>query len=371
MKILFFFTYDTSLVDWKDAGFINREAYYYKKLKDDYQIDVLFFTYGDESDEFLGTKYLNSNVIPIYKYKKKYKNKYFRFFYSFIFPFYIKKIVEDIDIIKTNQLNGSWVAILTSILLKKPLVVRTGYDIYSFKIKESKNFFKKKFYFYLTKFALIFSKIYFVTSKHDIEFLSKLFPNYNKKITYLPNWVLDRRINPNKSNETSIISVGRLEKQKNFDLLLRKFENSTFNLNIVGSGTMENELIYLSKELNVNLSLFGTMDYEKLMDMLNKMKFFVLSSEYEGNPKSLLEAMNAGCVVLVNNNENIKEIINHGENGFIFDIHNDNLINLVNSLLNNFEKISKTSQQAFESVQLNNSLSTVLAKEIEIYRTIL
>lgn len=371
MKILIFFTYDTSLVDWKNAGFINREAYYYNKLKEDYQIDLLFLTYGDESDEILGKKYFNSEVIPIYKYKKKFKNKYLRFFYSLIFPFYIKNKVKDIDIIKTNQLNGAWVAILTSILLKKPLVVRTGYDIYSFKRKESKNIIKKMFYFYLTKLSLITSKIYFVTSKQDIEFLSKLFPKFIKKIIYLPNWVLDHRINPNKSNTTSIISVGRLEKQKNFHLLLRKFENSTFNLNIVGSGSMENELINISKELNINLSLLGTMDYEQLMDLLNNMKFFISSSEYEGNPKSLLEAMNSGCVVLVNNNENIKEIINHGENGFIFDIHNDNPLDLINSLLNNNEEISKISQQAFISVQINNSLSTVLAKEIETYRTIL
>ena len=43
--------------------------------------------------------------------------------------------------IKQNQLQGSWVAIIIKALLHKPLFTRTGYDVYKFCLEDKKNFF--------------------------------------------------------------------------------------------------------------------------------------------------------------------------------------------------------------------------------------
>ena len=52
---------------------------------------------------------------------------------------------------------------------------------------------------------------------------------------------------------------------------------------------------------------------------MKKYKFFILPSNFEGNPKVLLEAMSFGMVCLVSNISNHKEIITNKKNGFIFD----------------------------------------------------
>ena len=51
------------------------------------------------------------------------------------------------------------------------------------------------------------------------------------------------------------------------------------------------------------------MPNSELVQFLSNFKYFVLSSFFEGNPKVVLEAMAAGCVVIVNNFSGISEII--------------------------------------------------------------
>ena len=74
----------------------------------------------------------------------------------------------------------------------------------------------KIFYKTLTKLALIFSDRYLVTSEHDYKSLNFEFKDRKNKISILSNWVyVDEAINT-KRFDNKLISVGRLEKQKNF-----------------------------------------------------------------------------------------------------------------------------------------------------------
>ena len=70
MKLLLFFTYNTSLKDWSSSGFLEREAKYYDYLSRKHNIDFTFVTYGDEKDEQLIHNEDFFEVIPIYKYIK-------------------------------------------------------------------------------------------------------------------------------------------------------------------------------------------------------------------------------------------------------------------------------------------------------------
>ena len=51
-----------------------------------------------------------------------------------------------------------------------------------------------------------------------------------------------------------------------------------------------------------------------------------MPSLYEGNSKSLKEAMAAGCIPIVNDIESVYEIIQHKENGLILNFKRDSLV---------------------------------------------
>ena len=156
MKVILFFTYGISLNDWKESGLLNREIQLYKQLHEKYNIEFAFLTYGDSQDlDTINLPFIK--IFPIYKYFKKSKNKYINLFKSITIPFKISKELKEFDIFKTNQLLGSWVAIISKIKFKKPLVIRTGYDLITFSKRDNKSKFKQYLYYLLTKNSLKYS----------------------------------------------------------------------------------------------------------------------------------------------------------------------------------------------------------------------
>ena len=116
MKVILFFTYGISLHDWKESGLLSREIQLYKQLHEKYNIEFAFLTYGDSQDlDTINLPFIK--IFPIYKYFKKSKNKYVNLFKSITIPFKISKELKEFDIFKTNQLLGSWVAIISKIKL--------------------------------------------------------------------------------------------------------------------------------------------------------------------------------------------------------------------------------------------------------------
>ena len=142
MKIIVFFTYGTSLLDWSKKGLLDREIKIYQNLIDKYDINVMFVTYGNKEDKYFSSKLKKIKILPVYEFIKKPNNKFFQLFFSFLIPFIFYKRLKDADILKTNQMWGSWAAVISKWLFKKPLIVRCGYELYSF----SKNLNKSWFY---------------------------------------------------------------------------------------------------------------------------------------------------------------------------------------------------------------------------------
>ena len=367
MNIVVFLTFGVSIKDWKESGLLQREILLYQQISSTSNINFTFITFGDCEDE----QYLNGHkIIPYYKYNKFYKNKYITVFQSLLFTIKLTKLITHPDLIKTNQLLGSWMAILYKLITKKPLIVRTGYDLYRFSLYENKSRIKKFLYFTLTQLALIFSDTYLVTSYSDKKFLDLNFFKTKNKIQILPNWVEDKSTSKikeiEKRYENKLLAVGRLEEQKNFSALIKLLSNKDFEIDIVGSGSLKNSLALEAKKLGVNVNFLGKKNYSELIRIYSHYRIYVSTSLYEGNPKSTLEAMGAGCVVIVSDIENNSEIIENRITGFL---HNyDNLVDLIEQNINNIVTLKRISKNSMEKIQNKNSLDTISKKEIEIYK---
>jgi glycosyltransferase involved in cell wall biosynthesis len=96
-----------------------------------------------------------------------------------------------------------------------------------------------------------------------------------------------------------LVAMGRLSREKGFDLLLRAFAKvrERFNyaeLTIVGAGREEVELKALRRELGLDAAVAFAGQVERPYELFRDATVFVLSSRTEGMPNALLEAAFAG-----------------------------------------------------------------------------
>lgn len=124
--------------------------------------------------------------------------------------------------------------------------------------------------------------------------------------------------------QEEIVAVGRLDKQKNYDLLLNAFslvvkKHPSFTLHIYGQGPLEKEL----KEKVSNMYLSDRVFFEgyvsNIGERIQKSMLYVLTSDYEGMPNSLMEAMALGlpCIATDCPAGGPRFLIDHGENGML------------------------------------------------------
>lgn len=371
MNVILFFTYDVSLNDWFNKGLLNRELKIYENISKKYNIKFTFVTYGTSED----LKYIKQDkdfeVIPIYRDLKKPKSKLIRVIKSLYIPIYIKKNTKnDYQVIKTNQLYGSWVALIYKFISKKPLLIRTGYDLLSFSIYENKSIFKRFVYYILTLVSLNLSNYYVVTSSTDYKFLTKYFLFKKEKLKIIPNWVdVPDSLQKQTRDLKKVLVVGRLEKQKNIEQIIKNFQNSKFQIDIYGEGTLEKELRSIAKNSN-NIFFKGVVEHKDLLKLYEQYSFYVSMSSYEGNPKSTLEAMGLGCIVIVNDIPNNKELISNFENGLIFNPKEINIIDILEKLVENKILMQEIRENGINYIKNNNSIEEMIKKEIEIYNLI-
>ena len=355
MKIAFFFSYKNSIESWKKAGILERELEIFDILNKKYGFHYTFVTYGTQNDsKIVDRSYID--IVPLKTSKKEIK-----LLNSLLFPFKLKNTLRNVDLIQQNQLPGVWVSIITSFLIKKPLFIRTGYDYLLFSKNQNKNKLKVFVIKQITKYSLKFSSLYTVTSNEDYKFLTKNFQFNNQKLKIRQNWVISTK-NPYQKEflQSKILCVGRLAEQKNYEYLLNSFKNiRKISIDIVGTGEKLEVLQKLSRENNISVNFLGKMENSELKKLYSKYEIFISTSTYEGNPKNILEAMGAGCIVIASDIPNHKEIIEDKINGILFNLEKDNLSEIYFNIAKNEELKASIKQNSLEYITKNNNIELI------------
>ena len=161
----------------------------------------------------------------------------------------------------------------------------------------------------------MFSDFYFVSSNQEKDFMNKYFLFTKKKLQLRRNWIdtdTSFTLTENKLQDR-ILSVGRLEYQKNYEYLIKSFSKSNITIDIVGEGSQIDYLKKIAIENNTKCNFIVNMPHEELLKIMSQYHIFVLTSLFEGNPKALLESMAMGCIPVVSKIKNNEEIITNGK----------------------------------------------------------
>lgn len=160
-----------------------------------------------------------------------------------------------------------------------------------------------------------------------------------------------------------IISVARLEKQKNHEMLIRAFskiheEFPGYVLHIFGEGSMRNQLTNLIYDLGLveKVVLEGAVPGAVVKN--RDAKLFVMSSDYEGFPNALAEAMVQGIPSISTDFDTgvASDLICNGRNGWLVAVGDTD--DLAKKMRHALLLKEKTNEIAKESVRVFERLSS-------------
>jgi glycosyltransferase involved in cell wall biosynthesis len=117
-------------------------------------------------------------------------------------------------------------------------------------------------------------------------------------------------------------SVGRLEPQKRFDILLEAFallrsRRADLKLAIAGEGSARTALERRRDELQLGASCVFVGHVEDVRPMYGACDLFVQSSDYEGTPNTVLEGMALEVPIVATDAGGTRELITDGVHGLI------------------------------------------------------
>ena len=380
-KIGLCLTNNISLNDWQKAGHFSREIVYLNLfLNFKYKYSII--SYGDDEDKNIKIDLEESiKIIPLYSQIKKNRNEYFNNFLHFFRILKNYKNFRNIDLLKSNQLFGSHIAILIGFIFQKKVIVRIGYEPTlmlkndfsipsSLRNKSLSNYFFIKLYF-LSLFSYQFSNHIICTSKEQKLFISQRYFIRKSKITVIPNWININIFKPNKKmkDKVGILFVGRFENMKNPKLLLKSMHGIKEKVTMIGNGSLKEKLIILAKKYSVELEIIDSLPNSELVSYYQKCKLYVHTSFYEGNPKTILEAMACGCCVIAKDVSGVRELINN-DNGVL--IKKDSELNsAIKKMLLNSQKRKIISNNARKYIKSNNDINYCFSKEKKLIDSIL
>ena len=167
-----------------------------------------------------------------------------------------------------------------------------------------------------------------------------------------------------------IVTVGRLEEQKNQELLISAFNDIPKNkrrgyiLEIYGEGARRRTLQDMINRLGLNENVFLRGKTDDVARVLNNSRIFVLSSLYEGLPNALLEAMALGlpCISTDCPCGGPRSLIKDNENGLLVENKNEGALSeAICKLINNDGLRKKIAKNAL-LIRESNDIIVIVKK---------
>ena len=162
------------------------------------------------------------------------------------------------------------------------------------------------------------------------------------------------------------MSVGRLNKQKNYPLLLRSFkdlhsEYAEYKLVIYGDGPERQSLEALIKDLGLSEVVLLPGAINNVPEVIYNASLFVLPSDFEGMPNALMEAMALGlpCISTDCPCGGARELIENDKNGLLVPVGDEkSIVSAIRFMLNNPEKAKQMGMNAMK-IRSTHSLDVI------------
>ena len=294
---------------------VRRRIIEYGKVFD--ELHLVVFT--PNSDKFQNQK-LSNNVF-LYPTKSKVRVLYF-----FDFLKIIRKILkndkgEDIVLTCQDPFETGIIGALLKLFYGLPLHIQVHTDFMHKYFRKTSLLNLARFY--LAEFVLRYSDRVRVVSQRVGDSISGFFKNVD--VLPIKTEMRDARYKvQEKTERINILTVCRLEKEKNIEIALRAFKIVSKNFpkiifTIVGDGKERSRLEHLSKIYNLTSKIYFVGWQENLDSYYQNADVYVSTSLYEGYGLSTVEAASFGLPLVLSDTGVAGEIFKDGESALICD----------------------------------------------------
>ncbi|OQY41471.1 MAG: hypothetical protein B6242_17360 [Anaerolineaceae bacterium 4572_78] len=259
------------------------------------------------------------------------------------------------DIFKTNQIEGSEIALMARRLFRKKMIARCGF---MWSLYQS---------LYLDKHGANQHELR--QAKQAVQQEKKAFTHADHAVSVIPNYVLTDVLKPQtkqKPFQKRLVFVGRFQPQKNLFALFDAIKGLDVELIMIGDGYLRPQLEKKAKDDKLNVQFLGKQSHEHLPNLLNEADVFIMPSHWEGHPKALLEAMSCGLSCIATNVAGNRGVITHGKNGILCGTSAAEIRSAIQIVMTDNVLRSRLGKNARDYVINHCSLEKVIELELEL-----
>ena len=358
-----FVTRGMSLGAWERSGLLDREIALYRRLQSQ-GVEVGFVTYGGPEERVYEPLLPGMRILCN---RWRLAPRLYERLVSWLHAPWLRRC----DVIKSNQVLGSMAALRAARLWRKPLVARSGYLLSEF-LADSEGAETPSTRAALDAEATVFSaaRRIVVTSPAMAATVGARIDDGSAKTVVIPNYVDTElfRPAPDAPKDIDVLFIGRLAPQKNIEALLAAVASLDVTLTMVGDGPQRGLVEDALTRLNGRFRWIEQLNNGDVPALMRRARTFVLPSRWEGHPKPLIEAMACGVPVVGGDVAGIRDLIRHGEDGWLCDILPEAIGAAIEHILANPEMARELGRKARCRASAEFSLDGIAKRELSLLR---
>lgn len=185
----------------------------------------------------------------------------------------------------------------------------------------------------------------------------------------LENWVDENRFkNFKKSEGEYALYLGRFEAVKNLQRLIKSWQNVKEKLLLVGDGKQKKEIISFVRFNGLENIVSIDESSDNVSKILEKAKVLIISSDREGSPKVVYEALYCGVPVLSTDCGNLKDLL---PSSCVSKIDDSDFKKLLSRWSKDFSLLKNEQRDVFTKIKNENTLKVKAQEVLEIYKSLL
>ena len=288
---------------------------------------------------------------------------------------------EKVDVLHTHMYHASWYGRIAGLCARVPVMVTTdhGHDPW-----------RKPWHIAFERFALRYTDLKIAVSKDVAEVLKARDHVPDEKLVVIPNGVDPERFRVVKAERDSIRaefgftddtvligSVGRLVEPKAYHVLIEAMVHVSklvppARLVLIGDGPLRGDLERCASDLGVSDGVLFAGARSDIPAVLAAIDIYAMSSNREGLPVSLLEAMAAGKPIVATMVGGIPEVVSDRREGLLVPSGDpEALAGAIRELACDPKLAAHLGRQASEKVAAEYSIGATVRRLEEVYCSLL